>query len=244
MLTVLSCDLAQASRTLQPPTFPSLWRAQPSILQAPHFPLPGRGFFTLPHPSLTPRLLRVLLNIAAVHATMTSHRTVPLSHTTRRAAIETRNALQHALLSLPAWQDLPPADRVEASESVHTICRLTALLYSNAILLGFPAHTGWHTALAQTLRSTLCDLSFEFWVPEYDDLAMWVLVVGGMAAFRGPDREWYENELRRAWVRKGRPRWSKVEGVLEGFLWDRAGGRHGAAVLWGSLTRISECVHN
>lgn len=176
-----------------------------------------------------------MIHLATINGIISNAQHQPLTAQKRQAVLATRNALQYQLLLLPEWHDLDEDAQTHSDESLYKICRLTAIIYSNAVLFGLPPHRGWHTNLAMRLRE-------ESQIPDdtphrstgSDDLLLWVYFVGGMAAFRSPARLYFESALRDL-LRRRRKRsrtWDMVEAVLGEFMWSRAACRHGASVLW------------
>jgi hypothetical protein len=149
---------------------------------------------------------------------------------TRMEVIDMRNAVQHGLVSLPIGSDLGDVTMQQAG--VYECCRLTALLYACAVTFPLPASVGWDRNLLHGIRQTLENLSLESWPVYPSDFHLWVLILGGIAAFQKAERSWFVDKLRSLAWRKGLAEWSQVLPILKSFLWmDMACGAGGMS-LW------------
>lgn len=129
-----------------------------------------------------------------------------------------RNAAQHSLLCLESWECLNEKDQACAHKTVYDACRLTALIYSNAVLFAVPHHSGWHTVLAGKLRATLeSGEHMNPWPASMHATLLWCLMIGGIAAFQSPNREYFERSLCALWRKMGRPPW-KIRGLNLAWL--------------------------
>ena len=66
-----------------------------------------------------------------------------------------RDATLHQLMSIPAWEEMDSIERGTSYEPTHETCRLTTMLYSNAVLLALPPHLGWHKRIVDKLQRIL-----------------------------------------------------------------------------------------
>nr|OQO19917.1 hypothetical protein B0A51_10532 [Rachicladosporium sp. CCFEE 5018] len=239
-------ELANSSKLYQLPRYENFWHAErlanltklgPGLLGKPLASGgAGRGFFLHAQQGLTPRSLSILMQLSAVNERL-KHETVQNAETAPEPdphLLRLLHKLQHQLLSLPNWDDLDSREQKASVRHVYDCVRLAAVIYSNAVLLALPHHTGWHTALSHRLRD-LIDLND--W---RDDMTMypvlpWVLTVGGIAAYRSQDRVFYEETLTELLQIMDSPSWKAVERTLGGFLWSRQACKHGAAMLWQGL---------
>ena len=148
--------------------------------------------------------------------------------------IEARNSLQHQLVSLAPNKDLDEGDEAACLRDIYECCRLTALLYSNAVVFPIPTQTGWYLwfiARLQTLHSRSDTLKKS----EYNSVSIWSLYISGIAALRTKSCAFFVAALREALQTAGLRSWPEVREVLIRFLWtDRACG-YGGAMLWDKL---------
>jgi hypothetical protein len=178
-----------------------------------------------------------MIQLATVNRIMSVYGTELLASKTARltALYKTQRALQHQLLSLPQWSSLDELELNCSGRFTYLVCKLTALIYSNAVLIALPANRGWHIRLSSRLKHLLEQTSCQSWRDDMSDFLLWSLFVGGLAASRSPARDFFEESLRVLLARKGLTLWSDVEAILEDFMWSSPACRHGAAVLWQSL---------
>lgn len=85
----------------------------------------------------------------------------------------------HDLVSLFNWVELRPPEQALAHKTVYKACILAAIIYPNAALSAMPYNSGWHSSLARKVQSVLEGQS---WPPSTQDLQLWILMVGGIAA--------------------------------------------------------------
>lgn len=191
---------------------------------------PGKGFFK--DMSIFPlNTLSVFVRLATVDCYMAANVGTKMSEMEYDRMLETRNAVHHALLSLPA-AELPDTRRPQAFKSLgYEICRVTAIIYSTAILWGLPPHRGWHQKLAHNLRELLEKLE----PGSEPDMIVWALCIGGLASNGSSDRNFFEERLRRLIKDKGLIAWPRIECIVADFLWSRRACGNGATMLWAAL---------
>ena len=146
-----------------------------------------------------------------------------------------RNSAIHSTLSLPPWEELSISDNGETDFALYEACRITAVIYSNAVLLGMPTHSGWHQNFVGKLRGVLqaTDLSA---LAEYSpDVLVWILFIGAISSYRTPHRCFFETSLRDALLLTGMVSWHSVRHCLGEFLWSEDACEHGAAVIWDAM---------
>jgi hypothetical protein len=234
-------DLIDASSHYQKPAFDCWWEPDESILRS-HNMLrskagnaPGKAFFAKIPGGLPPKMLSVLVRLATIDRYMADRRGKDLDKDEENHMMQTRNAIQHTMLALPAFSDLSEDDSSGAHPMMYELCRLTAVIYSGAVIMGVPPHLGWHTALVKRLRKMLEACKMDECKDEESDLLVWSLCVGGLAAWRSSHRAFFETSLKEVARRRKLSNWQKVERILEDFLWSEAACKHGAAMLWLSL---------
>ena len=239
--TIAYADLINASVHHRRPALDCWWQSDEPILRAhsrlrtPAGNTPGRAFFTRIPGSLPPKVISLLVRLATLDRYMAQSRNEELSSEAETHLIDTRNALHHALLSLDPFSELAEDDRHGARELMYELCRTTAVLYSNAVLMGVPPHLGWHLPLVKLLRSMLESCRTTPWLDDATDILVWALCVGGLAAWRSPHRSFFETYLKDIIRRRKLVSWTKIQRIVEDFLWSEAACKHGAAMLWLAL---------
>ena len=198
-------------------------------------PAPGRGFFTRIPGGLPSRALTAMIRLATIDRYMADCRSRRLEPDEMQSLIATRNAVQHALLSLPTWDALRNEVKTYAHKQAYECCFQTAALYSNAVIMAFPPHLGWHVNFVHNLRSIIGPALAEGLGDSMHDLLIWSLSVGALASFRTPERSFFEDCLKELLRLRRITSWPEVQIILEEFLWSDAACRHGAAVLWASI---------
>ena len=182
----------------------------------------------------------MFINVSVIDVTLSQCQGQQISKQEYQDLLNTRYAAHRDLLSLPSWKDLDEATKLCSHSARYETCRLTSILYSNAVLLGLPPHTGWHRNLVCRLRMLLELCSFNEWAESSAELLTWALFVGGIASYRTQDRNFFEHYLSDILVRSQTRFWPKVRHGLQEFIWSDSAYEHGAAVLWDSLD-LSDC---
>ena len=195
----------------------------------------GSGFFTHVPGGLPQAAKSVLVEMCAIDRLLAEARNRRLTTSQFKILTDARNAAQHRLLSLPDWEHLEHGQRQECLLAVYECCRITAVLYSNAVIFPLPTNTGWHKRLIKSLRRLLETSNMMDWRLNVSALLTWTLFVGGIASYRSPDRYFFENTLRDL-MRRERLKWPQVEATLSMFLWSKQACDVGAAVLWDAVS--------
>ncbi|KAK5695012.1 hypothetical protein LTR17_024696 [Elasticomyces elasticus] len=236
-------DLLDASAQLRTPAFPCTWQLHDSVLCSYNVlrPLarrtPGHGFFTK-IPGACPASMSVLVRVATVDRYMSERRGKAFDEKQESQLISSRNAAQHALLSLPNVTEFSHDNVHGTKVLMYGICCLTAVIYSNAVILGLPPHTGWHTLLVTRLRRRL-EVCQGLKVDEASDLVVWSVCVGGLAALGSPHRCFFETFLKDIVKVRKLLTWRDVQTILEDFMWSDAACRDGAGTMWLAVMRLA-----
>lgn len=146
----------------------------------------------------------------------------------------TRTAIQHTLLLLPTLEELNLGVKEEGEEknNVYECCRLTALIYGVAVVYPVPNSHGVLQMLVTRLQLALISLNIESCSSDLDDLLLWMLALGGIAALDKPERVWFASQLGRLVRRMEIDDWGSVEEILESFLWLESACSQGGYMLW------------
>ncbi|KAK4955684.1 hypothetical protein LTR10_006623 [Elasticomyces elasticus] len=250
MASVLALvDLVGASKSAIKPTYERHWDPMPqsfrfSTLYTSYKEVrttPGRGFFTCVGDALPARCIAIMIRLATLNHMMCVSATQTHINITETAASfqPSLYSLQHDLLSLPSWTGLDEDEQRSSHNGVYECCRLAAIIYSNAVLMGISSLGGWHTRLTHQLRTGLEESDFLQWPIKYQGMLAWALCVGALAAPRSADHVFFEDSLRDVMSslnKEGLPMSRKsVDELLGDYLWSEKACKHGAAMLWCAL---------
>jgi hypothetical protein len=218
------------------PRFPPFWdpgeSAEFQSFAGIGHPSPGRGFSTVSG-SITPQAAASFRSLA--HADMImEHQYLP-TNMDIMSILYVRNTAIHSVLSLPPWEELPISDQEQTDLVIYEACRTTAIIYSNAVLLGLPTHTGWHRNIVERLRAILEEADLNSWAEHSPGLLSWVLFIGCLASYRTPHRQFFEMFLRDTLLSSGMRSWRSLRRNLGEFLWSESACEHGAAVIWDAM---------
>lgn len=199
-----SGDLLSASYRLSKPIFPSFWKDEiASLFQSPAHPflssgVPsncGIGFRTEIPSGLPVEAATAFSELAIVDQTMEQCRNRNPSDRDMRQVVDVRNRGHHRILSLPAWEELDTFDQRIHDRTAYEGCRLTVLLYSNAVVFPIPPHSGYPGSLLEQIVALLTAEVVERWRIEAWSLLVWMLVVAGIAALETEHRGFFERTL-------------------------------------------------
>jgi hypothetical protein len=194
---------------------------------------PGLGFSNSSG-SLPAEAITAFRSLAHVDTMMAYYDVVPMEKDVK-GVLCARNLAIHSVLSLPSWHELSITDRKNTDFVTYESCRITSLIYSNAVLLGLPSHNGWHRAFVRKLQSILETTDLVRWVESSPRLMVWMLFIAGIASHSTPHRCFFESSLRNTLLLTGMTSWRSVRQYLQEFLWSDSACEHGAAVIWDAM---------
>lgn len=180
---IISADVMASSAALSRPIFPCFWNddvAEISWLSSLYLDdgnAAGHGFKSRVPDKLPHEALGVLMNISRVDTVMEICRDRRMSDEDLKKVVNVRNRAQHQLLSLPSWDELSEVAREGSKRAAYECCRLTALLYSTAVIFPQPPHSGWHARMVRDVKALLTAEVVGTWREVAPSLLLWVLVV-------------------------------------------------------------------
>ncbi|OCT54037.1 hypothetical protein CLCR_09596 [Cladophialophora carrionii] len=175
----------------------------------------GSGFRYLRHTSTGQQLLDVLDAYSEI--------TVALDHHVRGGPtapelvdlMEVRNCTQHRLLS-----GLPnPVDFSNPELCLHHAVRLASLIFSDMVIFPLPPTQGVKPRLALMLRQTLETCHLHRCWELHNQVLLWALTLGTIAASYTAQRSWYIDQLLQETSIMQIDDWSVVESICSRFLW-------------------------
>lgn len=194
---------------------------------------PGSGFANVPG-GLPRNVVVTLTDLAGVDKMMAKQEYIT-GVNILPTLLAVRNATVHRLLSLPTWEEIDDAEKKKTDNLTYEVCRITSVLYANAVLLGIPPHNGWHRMVVARLRTIIEVARLDHVSEDVPDFLIWSLVLAGIAAYRTPHRRFFEHALRTILLRSGLYSWRSVRAAVGQFLWADSACEHGVAVLWDAI---------
>jgi hypothetical protein len=178
----------------------------------------------------------VLVNLSRVDQIMERCRDRRLSDHDLKKVVDLRNRAHHQLLSLPSWDDLSDGVRDEVDRAAYECCRLTAMLYSTAVVFPQPPHSGWHMRLVRDIKAHLSSAVVDAWSRAAPALLLWLLIIAGIASFRSTERGFFEDSLRCTLKSRNYlvPKLA-VRTALREFMWTDSACGCGFTELWDAL---------
>lgn len=201
----------------------------PDILRLPLRRL-GQGFLGLMAFGITNQSLSAIQTIVDFTAIIDCHcRGVKLIKDPTQF-IDKRNAVQHQLISLPSGEEL--TEGLIGSPHIYECVRLAMMIYSAAVTFPLPPITGIFHRLAYLLRNVLEKSRAEpHWRSSSRPL-LWILVMGGIAAFGTIERSWYVRSLAAVLSAMKLSAWKQVSDEMGHYLWLESACDSAGRLLW------------
>ena len=132
-----------------------------------------------------------------------------------------RNLTEYTLLSVPAAADISAYFSDPAQQATYEACRLAGLIFGVGVIFPIPAQNSPLNRLAQQIHAILRQPNSTFlWSsPSTQIPLIWILTLGGIAAFGTPVRSFFASALVGIARRSGIHSWADVKKALEAMLW-------------------------
>ena len=133
-----------------------------------------------------------------------------------------RCAVHYQVLSLPATLPIQQhtssgSDTIE--DTLYQCCRLTTILFSNAIIVSMPPQTGWDVVLLPQLQAVLQRFAPPAPTQFTRAAHVWSLVLGAIAAEGSESRCFFVRSLQEACTKYAVTSWACVTSILESMIW-------------------------
>jgi hypothetical protein len=217
-MTGVRCDLVQVSKSLSKPWFCNVWRGLYDESMLANDTSAGIGFRKLRFSGagLPPEAAAILVRLSAVDRAAARCGGGDEEQAHIRDVISDSH---HQLMSLSPWRDLPGEGQPSSSEVIYEVSRLTAILYSNSVLLQIPVTNGWHLQLLRQLRMQLDAAPVGLWTEGNIQLLVWCLEIASIAARDSDQSEYFVAYLRLILIGQSVSTWAALEETLRMFLW-------------------------
>jgi len=195
------------------------------------------GFWHLQDHGLTDAILRVFEAMGSTTMAIDHYLQGEPDGLTEGTIARTRLATQQSLLLLPPDIELniTPVSRPCLYEG----CRLTGVIFGAVVMCSIPNTYNLFKNLTQRLRSSLEDCGLEDLESmsfEVQNVILWMLVLGGIAAFDNAERPWFVLQIARI-VKLSDLNWDDVEEILGTFLWFESACGTGGQLLWSEVIK-------
>lgn len=196
---------------------------------------PGRGFSTLISGGLHADLHENLIFLCSIDVLMSQNRDGIPSSYNKSHLIQARDLAHHRILSVESWDRLEVDERGGGPRQIYECCRLTARLYSTAVLWGMPMDTAWHHDIVRQVAKLLEVSEFHCWPHTQCELLLWILVVNGVASYGSMSRRFFEEGLGVMLEKTGVGAFDHLKQVVSAFLWSDNACVDGAKMLWDAV---------
>lgn len=133
-----------------------------------------------------------------------------------------RNLTQYTLLSVPPAAEIQTAFSQPIDEAAYEACRLAMFIFAVGVVFPIPANNTPLPSLAKQLQAVLRrpDAAEIYTSTQYCILLIWVLTLGGIAAFDSPaERAFFGSALIEVTRRTGLTSWTDVKRAMDVMLW-------------------------
>jgi hypothetical protein len=181
---------------------------------------------------LTPDIHKVILDLSDISTHIEAYCAGNLIKPDLQILLSKKNAIHHALLSLPTADEalIPERDR-----GVYECCRLGGILYSTAVLFPLPKSTGTLPRIASMVRTAVEGFRLETCFEGGGKVLIWILLLGGIAAEGTLERVWFLRRLKPLLAMEGITSWTSLNGLVARFLWMESACADGALKVWEEL---------
>jgi len=132
--------------------------------------------------------------------------------------VRTRTGIQKRLLVLPTAKELNINTTVSSCPNIYECCRLTAMIFSIAVIYPIPNTYDVLQTLIRQLTTSLEVMGIESHNVDYSGVLLWILVLGGIAALGKPERSWFVSKPRTRWREETAASLGRCRGYLEKLL--------------------------
>lgn len=152
-----------------------------------------------------------------------------------------RNFIQHSALCLPPGIQI--AGRDPMGLLLYDACRIAALIFCLGVVFPLPYETSPLPVLADKLKQELEKILKIPWPllesRRENDVLLWVVVMGGIAAAGTGKRPWFAAQIRDLARKNGVRGWSELAIIMERMLWLGSTCDHAGRELWDE----AGCLH-
>jgi hypothetical protein len=183
-------------------------------------------------------MLGVLESMAAITMAIDHYLQGKPAGLTLGQIVRTRTGIQKLLLLLPPAKE---DDRIVSSEksSLYECCRLTALIFSVAVIFPIPNTYNVLQNLVRRLKAAIEVVHIASCEAEYWEIYLWILVIGGIAALGKPERDWFVTQLAFVGIGTLGLDWEGTEVIMRTFLWLDSACSSSGRLLWDEVVKIS-----
>jgi hypothetical protein len=208
------------------------------IYASPNYPeLRFSGIYSL---GLSEGFIEVFQAMAAYTSVLERYISGDSSQLNNQTLCDWRNLLQHRVLSLP-----PRNDKTVASIQ-YEVFRLSALIYSFGVTFPLPGPAAPFIPLAKILLSNLQSLNFQLVSsisPESQDVFLWILTMGCIAATGSAERSGFAEKLYAHTLSADILEWSQYKTRLKNFLWLDIACDLAGRLLWNELQGLKQLLN-
>jgi hypothetical protein len=184
---------------------------------------------------VTEQVLTVMADLQHISVIIEAYTQGTLQNPEVLALTSRRNAIHHALLSLPTMDEVNPV-LTENQKSVYESCRLAAMIYDLSIIFPIPPFSGVIQRLVSNAKVVLDSMRLEVVFGPSAKALTWVLFMAGTAAEYMSERPWYVERLKMVLASEEIYQWETVKGILNSYLWMSSAMDEAALKLWNEIS--------
>lgn len=145
-----------------------------------------------------------------------------------------RNITLYNLMLVPSLSEMSTSFQTPAQEATYEACRLTARIFAVGVVFPIPAQNTPLHDLANQIQSLLCQpTSSPLWSsPDFRIPMLWVITLGGIAAFGAFERHFFASALSHMVRQYGIRSWAELRRILQIVVWYDMACDEAGQVLW------------
>jgi hypothetical protein len=210
-----------------------MWATSPLRI---HSPVLASAFWRLSEYGITDAMLQVLDSMGHITMAIDYHIQGTPGGLTLGKIAKTRIAIQKRVMLLPSAEELNITTL--STPNTYECCRLTAIIFSVAVILPIPNTYDVLQTLVQRLKAAIEVSGTESYGAECSEVLLWILVLGGIAALDKPERSWFVSQLALL-VERLKIDWAAAERILETFLWLEIACSSSGRRLWSEVLNLA-----
>ncbi|KAJ5929817.1 hypothetical protein N7454_006767 [Penicillium verhagenii] len=167
------------------------------------------------------------------------------NHLNESLLADQRNFTEYTLLALLPSEAITSYFSHPTQGTTYEACRLAGLIFGIGVIFPIPEQNSPLKTLAKKLRTTLLQETAEaLWSSATTRVPLiWILTLGGIAAFGSPDRSFFVSSLADVARHSNIRSWSGIQLALDEMLWHEGAGEKAGRDIWREVENYLEQNH-
>lgn len=192
----------------------------------------GRAFYALDQLGLPTNVIETFVSLGNFSATLDAYCAGKIRNSLVDEIVESREVLQHRLLSLPHWYEIVSFDSPEPlldTQSSHIsldlrahlyeACRWAGQLYGIMVTFPIPRSKWAREHAVSNIRLELSHIPVLLGNTASLELQLWCTIVAGISSYDKEERMWFRGRAKTAVNILDIQLWNDAEGLMRRFAW-------------------------